>query len=346
MPNLVLPEDYHPMLTPEMMEKAIEELRVDFQRDFAEALNLRRVTAPLMVLAGTGLNDDLNGIERAVSFPVKDLNDRTAEIVHSLAKWKRTKLAAFRIPRGFGLWTNMNAIRADEVLDNIHSIYVDQWDWEQTIGVNDRNLAFLKATVNKIYQVFLQVEQSIYKKYPHITPCLPPNITFIQAEDLLQQYPKLSPAERENEACRNHGAVFLIGIGADLSNGARHDGRAPDYDDWSSPTEGGKYQGLNGDILVWNPILKRAFEISSMGIRVDKKALLKQLQITGHQDRQDLMFHKMLLEDRVPLSIGGGIGQSRLCMFLLRAAHIGEVQASLWPDEMVQQCFQHNIFIR
>ena len=306
---------------------------------------MRRVTAPLFVLSGTGVNDDLSGVERAVSFPIKDMGDRRAEVVHSLAKWKRMKLAQYQMPPGYGIYTDMNAIRADEELDNIHSLYVDQWDWERTIAPEDRNLDYLCDVVEAIYDVFKDVERGVYNEYPHIRPILPDQITFVQAEDLLSEYPNLSPKEREHEITRKYGAVFLIGVGHKLSNGEKHDGRAPDYDDWSSETDPG-YFGLNGDILLWNPILKRSLELSSMGIRVDKRALLKQLKLEGCEERRELAFHKALLNDELPLSIGGGIGPSRLCMFFLRCAHIGEVQASIWPPEMIRECAKAGIALR
>lgn len=343
--SLILPSGYVSKLVPELMEQAIFFLKEDFQEGLAAELNLRRVTAPLFVLSGTGVNDDLNGVERAVSFPIKDMNDRRAEVVHSLAKWKRMKLAAYQMPPGYGIYTDMNAIRADEELDNIHSLYVDQWDWERTIAPEDRNLDYLCDVVEAIYDVFKDVERGVYNEYPHIRPILPDQITFVQAEDLLNEYPNLSPKERENEITRKYGAVFLIGVGHKLSNGEKHDGRAPDYDDWSSETEPG-YFGLNGDILLWNPVLKRSLELSSMGIRVDKRALLKQLKLEGCEERRELAFHKALLNDELPLSIGGGIGQSRLCMFFLRCAHIGEVQASIWPPEMIRECAKFGIALR
>ena len=343
--QLTIPRHYVPKLVSEMMEQAISFLKEDFQENLSAALNLRRTTAPLFVLSGTGINDDLSGIERAVSFPIKDMNDRRAEVVHSLAKWKRMKLGAYKIPAGYGIYTDMNAIRADEELDNIHSLYVDQWDWERTITAQDRTLDFLQETVESIYECIYQVEQDVYIHYPHITPVLPEEITFIQSEDLLKQYPGMTPKERENEAAKKYGAVFVIGIGSVLSDGQKHDGRAPDYDDWSTETSPG-YHGLNGDILLWNPVLEQAYEVSSMGIRVDKTALLRQLDLEGCLQRQGLEFHKALLEDRIPLSIGGGIGQSRLCMFFLRCAHIGEVQASIWPPDMIATCRENGIILR
>ncbi len=342
---LYIPKDYTAKLAPETMEQAITYLKNIFPEILARDLRLRRVTAPLFVLSGTGINDDLNGVERAVSFPVKDMGERRAEVVHSLAKWKRMKLAAYKIAPGYGLYTDMNAIRADEELDNIHSLYVDQWDWERTMRPEERTLDYLCGTVRAIYAALKEVEEEVYDLFPHITPCLPDEITFIQAEDLLARYPKLTPKERENEAAKEHGAVFIIGIGHALSHGERHDGRAPDYDDWSTPTGGG-HHGLNGDIIVWNPVLDSVLELSSMGIRVDAEALRRQLEMTGEERRADMDFHKALLEGRLPLSIGGGIGQSRLCMFYLRCAHIGEVQVSLWPEEQIAECARNGIYLK
>jgi aspartate--ammonia ligase len=316
----------------------------NFQMRLAKVLNLRRVTAPLFVLSGTGINDDLNGSERAVAFPVKCMGDRRAEVVHSLAKWKRMKLGAYDIAPGYGLYTDMNAIRADEDLDNLHSLYVDQWDWDQTITADERNVDYLKATVEKIYGAMKEMEQLVYEAYPHITPQLPETIHFIHSEELLALYPDLTPKEREGKIARKYGAVFVIGIGGELANGEKHDGRAPDYDDWTTPTPDGR-RGLNGDIIFWNPLLECPFEVSSMGIRVDKEALLRQLDIAGCPERSNLEFHRALLEDRIPLSIGGGIGQSRLCMFFLQKAHIGEVQASIWPEEQIRICAEHNIHL-
>ena len=342
---LFIPEDYTAKLAPETMEQAITYLKEIFPDMLARRLRLRRVTAPLFVLSGTGINDDLNGVERAVSFPIRDLGDRRAEVVHSLAKWKRMKLGTYKIAPGYGLYTDMNAIRADEELDNIHSLYVDQWDWERTMRPEERNLNFLKETVETIYEAMKAVEEEVYELYPHITPILPERITFLQAEELLQEFPALTPKEREQAAARKYGALFLIGIGGELSDGQRHDGRAPDYDDWSTPTEGG-YKGLNGDIIVWNPVLESAFELSSMGIRVDAEALERQLAICGCPERREMEFHRLLLEGRLPLSIGGGIGQSRLCMFYLRCAHIGEVQVSIWPERMIAECAAHGIHLK
>lgn len=343
---LYFPADYRPRLVPETQEQAIKEIKDTFQAALADELHLRRVTAPLFVLAGTGINDDLNGVERAVSFPIRDMGEARAEVVHSLAKWKRVKLGAYQIAPGYGLYTDMNAIRADEELDNIHSLYVDQWDWERTIRPEERTVAFLKTIVRGIYRVLLRVEEGVYRLHPHITPVLPAEITFIHAEELLRAYPTLTPRERETEAARRYGAVFVIGIGGPLSDGKPHDGRAPDYDDWSTPNEEG-FTGLNGDLILWNPVLESAYEISSMGIRVSAESLERQLRATGKYDeRKDLQYHRMLFAGELPLSIGGGIGQSRLCMFFLRCAHIGEVQASVWPEEMRRACREHNIELK
>jgi aspartate--ammonia ligase len=291
----------------------------------------------MVVMTGTGINDDLNGVERPVRFPVKDMGERQAEVVHSLAKWKRLKLAELGTAPGRGIYTDMNALRPDEELDNIHSIYVDQWDWERVIRPEDRNLDFLKKMVRRIYEAIKVTENKLYVEFPQITPSLPEDIYFIHSEELLQMYPGLTPKERENEIVRRYGAVFIIGIGGELSDGSVHDGRAADYDDWSTPNSDG-FNGLNGDILLWNPILESAFEVSSMGIRVSPESLERQLAIRGQEWKKELFFHKRLLAGMLPACIGGGIGQSRLCMYLLRKAHIGEIQSSLWPDDMRAAC--------
>ncbi len=335
--SLIIPRKYKQKLLAETTEVAIKSIKDAFQIKLAEALNLRRVTAPLFVLSGTGLNDNLNGVEQPVSFNIACMDGRKAEVVHSLAKWKRTKLAAYDIAPGYGLYTDMNAIRTSEDLDNLHSLYVDQWDWEQTIRPDDRNLNYLKETVKKIYNAVREVEMMIYKQFPHITPQLPENLKFIHTEELLREYPNLSAKDRETEAARKYGAIFLIGIGADLSTGEPHDGRSPDYDDWITPNSDG-YTGLNGDLILWNPILETGFELSSMGIRVDSDSLKKQLAIRNAEDRLGLNFHKSLVGGELPASMGGGIGQSRLCMFLLQKAHIGEVQASIWPEDQMEAC--------
>ena len=342
MGQLYIPKDYKPLLDLRQTELGIQFIKDFFQQNLSAELRLRRVTAPLFVMKGTGLNDDLNGVERPVSFPIKDLNDQKAEVVHSLAKWKRMILADYKIEEGYGIYTDMNAIRSDEELDNIHSLYVDQWDWEMTIGEKDRNLDFLKSVVRRIYGAIKRTEYVVYERYPQLVPQLPDDIFFISAEELLRQYPGLTPKEREDKVTKEHGAVFIMGIGGELSNGEPHDGRAPDYDDWSTDNGEG-FKGLNGDILVWNPILSRSFEISSMGVRVDKAALERQLKIKNQEQRKELYFHKRLLGGTLPLSIGGGIGQSRLCMFYLKKAHIGEIQASIWPEDMRRSCAEHDI---
>lgn len=335
--SLIIPKKYNLKLLPETTEVAIKIVKDAFQKRLSESLNLRRVTAPLFVLKGTGINDDLNGVEKAVSFRIKDMENREAEVVHSLAKWKRMKLGAYDIAPGYGLYTDMNAIRSDEELDNLHSLYVDQWDWEKTIKKEDRNLEYLKDTVRAIYKAIRQTERDVYEMFPHITPRLPEDIKFLHAQELFEMYPDLSPKERELEALKIYGAIFLIGIGADLSNGEPHDGRAPDYDDWITENSDG-YQGLNGDILVYDNVLDTAFELSSMGIRVSPESLDKQLSLRRQENRKELNFHKELLEEKLPYSIGGGIGQSRLCMYLLQKAHIGEVQASIWPEDQIKKC--------
>lgn len=334
---LIIPQKYKQKLIPETTEVAIKQIKDSFQKELSAALNLRRVTAPLFVLSGTGLNDDLNGIEHAVSFTIDAMEGARAEVVHSLAKWKRAKLGAYDIAPGFGLYTDMNAIRTSEDLDNMHSLYVDQWDWEQTITEKDRNLAFLHQTVRKIYSAIKKVEQEIYQRYPHITPVLPEEITFIHSEELRRTYPYMTPARREREAAKEYGAVFIIGIGSPLGDGRPHDLRAPDYDDWSTINDDG-YTGLNGDLIVWDPVLDTSMELSSMGIRVSPESLRHQLRLAGCEEREKLNFHSALLDGKLPYSIGGGIGQSRLCMFLLQKAHIGEVQASIWPEEQTAMC--------
>ncbi len=338
MSYLIKPQNYHSLLNLCQTEVAIKQVKDFFEDKLAEKLSLRRVTAPLFVMKGTGINDDLNGVERAVSFPVKDLNDAKAEVVHSLAKWKRMMLKQYGFKTGSGLYTDMNAIRSDESLGNMHSLYVDQWDWERSIAESEYNIDFLKKIVTIIYEdVLLATEQFVFEKYPQIKPVLPPHIKMIHSEELLQMYPNKTAKEREDAITKEYGAVFLMGIGAKLSNGEKHDGRAPDYDDWSTQNSDG-YKGLNGDILVWNEILGRSFELSSMGIRVCKEALERQLELENATDRRNLLFHKKLLAGELPLSIGGGIGQSRLCMFFLKKAHIGETQASIWPDDMREEC--------
>ena len=337
------PRGYKSVLSLEETEKAIADIKAFFQTYFSAQLRLRRVTAPLFIESGTGINDDLNGVEAPVSFQPRGMACR-AEVPQSLAKWKRMMLGDYGIPEGFGLYTDMNAIRPDEEPDNLHSYYVDQWEWEKSISPADRNLDYLKSVVTKIYATLKATEFLVYESYPEIRPILPEDIRFIHAEELCRLYPDLTPTERESRVTREHGAVFVIGIGAALSDGREHDGRAPDYDDWSTENQDG-YRGLNGDILLWNPILERTFEISSMGIRVDREAMLRQLDIRNLQDRRELLFHRRLLAGDFPESIGGGIGQSRLCMFLLRKAHVGEVQASLWPENIRKDCETNGIFL-
>ena len=315
MGQVLKPIKYEPLLDMKQTEQGIKLIKDFFQQNLSTELRLRRVTAPLFVLKGLGINDDLNGVERAVTFPIKDLGDAKAEVVHSLAKWKRLSLAEYQIEPG----------------------YVDQWDWEAVIRKEDRTLSFLKNIVERIYAAIRRTEYLTCETYPQIKPFLPEKIHFIHAEELLQMYPDMTPKEREDAICEKYGAVFIIGIGGKLSNGEKHDGRAPDYDDWSTVAENGR-EGLNGDILIWYPVLGRSFELSSMGIRVDKESLLRQLKIEDKEDRKALYFHQQLLNDKLPLSIGGGIGQSRLCMVLLHKGHIGEIQASIWPDDMRDEC--------
>lgn len=342
--HLIIPKNYNPVLNLRDTEIAIKLVKDFFETELARALNLTRVSAPIMVTPGSGLNDNLNGVERPVSFDVLETGE-TAEIVHSLAKWKRQALKTYGFQPGEGLYTDMNAIRRDETTDNIHSIFVDQWDWEKIITPKQRTMETLQATVRAIYLTLRKTEGFVCAHYPHIKPELPDDITFVSSQELEDLYPDLPPKEREYRAVREYGAVFLTGIGGALRSGQMHDGRAPDYDDWSTPTEGG-YKGLNGDIIVWNPVLESAFELSSMGIRVDKEALERQLALCGCPERREMEFHRMLLEERLPLSIGGGIGQSRLCMFYLRCAHIGEVQVSIWPEKMIAECAAHGIYLK
>ncbi|MCH5290243.1 MAG: aspartate--ammonia ligase [Treponema sp.] len=337
MGHVQLPDGYVPLLNEKQTEHAIVLIKDFFQLSLSTQLNLTRVTAPLFVKSGLGLNDDLNGIERPVRFPVKDMNETQLEIVHSLAKWKRLKVTELGLDPGFGIYTDMNAIRADEELDNLHSLYVDQWDWELSITPQDRTIMYLKSVVKKIYRCLKQTEFFIYDRYPSIPPALPESITFLYADDLQRQFPNKTPKEREYEVCRTYGAVFIIGIGGALSDGSIHDGRAPDYDDWSSETGDG-HKGLNGDLLVWNSVLQNSMELSSMGIRVNENSLAVQLAERGCEERAELAFHKRLLSGGLRQTLGGGIGQSRLCMYFLRKAHIGEIQVSTWPEEMRLVC--------
>ena len=326
-------KEYHPILNERETEHAIKLIKDTFQVNLATALHLRRVTAPLFVLSGQGLNDGLSGVEQPVSFAVKHMGGQCAEIVHSLAKWKRLKLGEMHEPIGSGIYTDMNAIRPEEQLDALHSLYVDQWDWCRVIGREDRNEGFLYEIVRLIYQAILNTEYIVSEHYPSIHPFLPKTIHFIKSEELLQRFPKLSAKEREENICREYGAVFVQGIGGKLSNGEPHDLRAADYDDWD----------LNGDILVWYEPLECVIELSSMGVRVDAQAMVRQLQSAGHADWAQYPFHKMIIHDELPLTIGGGIGQSRLCMLLLHKLHIGEIQVSIWPDEMRKECEKQNV---
>jgi aspartate--ammonia ligase len=341
--NQIIPEGYRSVLSLRETESAIKLVKDYFEQRLAEGLNLQRVSAPRFVRKGTGINDDLNGIEKKVTFNSKYDPTITAEIVFSLSKWKRMALANYEFDVGEGLYTDMDAIRPDEeVLDNLHSMYVDQWDWEKSINAQDRNLGYLKDVVRKIYDSILETENVVYENFPKLKPFLPKEIHFMHTEDVAREFPDLNSQEREREISHKYGAVFLIGIGGELQNGKAHDGRAPDYDDWSTPTKDGK-RGLNGDIILWNNLLDRQFELSSMGIRVDKDALLKQLHIQGLEERKNYEWHKRLLNGEFPESIGGGIGQSRLCMFLLQKAHIGEVHSSIWPKDMTKYCKSYNI---
>jgi len=339
-----LPDDYRPQLDTRQVEAAIKDIKDFFEQHLARALNLQRVTAPPFVRSGTGINDDLNGVERPIRFRVKNDGDAPAEIVQSLAKWKRLALARYGFRLGEGLYTDMNAIRPDETIDNLHSIYVDQWDWEKIITPQQRNVETLKDVVRAIYEVVCRTEFHIASHHPGIRPVLPEAIAFVTSEELYRRYPDLHPRQREDRICQEHRAVFIIGIGADLPDGQPHDGRAPDYDDWTTPRPDGG-QGLNGDVLLWNPVLNRAFEISSMGVRVDAETLRRQLKIRGCEERTKLFFHQQLLSGHLPECIGGGIGQSRLCMFFLRTAHIGEVACGIWPPAMQEACQQANVML-
>lgn len=323
---------YKQILSDFETQKAISFIKDKFSAELCDSLDLSRVTAPLFVKASSGLNDNLNGVERPVSFDILETGEE-AEVVHSLAKWKRMALHKYGFPIHTGLYTDMNAIRRDEVCDNLHSIYVDQWDWEKVITAEDRNVEYLKATVRSIFGAVKRTAKAVSEKYPEIEICLPEQITFVTTQQLLDKYPNLTVKEREREVVKEYGAVFLMQIGGKLSNGEKHDGRAPDYDDWT----------LNGDILLYNKVLDSAFEISSMGIRVDRDSLIKQLKAENAEERLEFEFHKMLVSGALPLTIGGGIGQSRLCMYLLQKAHIGEVQVSIWPEKEIAKCKQKGI---
>ena len=333
--SLILPENYDPRLSVRETEAAIKYIRDTFQKEFGRQLNLERISAPLFVRTDSGLNDNLSGVERPVAFDLKGLNGKEVEVVHSLAKWKRMALGRYGFEVGEGLYTNMNAIRRDEDLDNLHSCYVDQWDWEKVIDKSERTEETLKSIVRQIFKVIKHMEHEVWYKYPQAVKKLPEDITFVTSEELLERYPDLTPKQRENAITKEYGCVFLMHIGDKLSNGEPHDGRAPDYDDWQ----------LNGDILFWYDLLDCALEISSMGIRVDEDSLVAQCEKAGCTDRLSLPFHQMLLNKELPYTIGGGIGQSRLCMLLLDRAHVGEVQASEWSDEMRQICEEHKIHL-
>jgi len=332
--KLIIPENYSSKLDVFETEEAIKELKDFFERALAKKLNLKRVSAPFFVYPETGLNDNLNGIEEPVSFMVK-ATKRKVEVVHSLAKWKRMALHKYGFIPGTGLYTDMNAIRKDEELDNLHSIYVDQWDWEKIIEKHERTKEKLREIVKDIYKVFKETEDFIKTKYSKLKPVLPDEICFITSSELEDKYPDLSPKQREDAICKEKGAVFVEEIGHVLKSGIKHDGRAPDYDDWN----------LNGDILFWYSYLNSAFEVSSMGIRVDKDTLLSQLELADCLERKELEFHQSILNEVLPQTVGGGVGQSRICMFFLEKAHIGEVQVSVWPDEMVKICEKNNIFL-
>ena len=335
MSHLILPENYDSLIDLMESQRAIKKIKDYFQQELAYGLNLRRVSAPLFVDPTTGLNDNLNGVERRVKFTLKDIDELEVEVVQSLAKWKRMALGKYGIEPGHGIYTDMNAIRRDEELDNLHSVYVDQWDWEKVMTKEQRTEEYLKETVMTIYNSVKNLGDYVNRLYRDIKTELPNEIFFITTQELEDMYPSMTAKEREDAITKEHKAVFIMKIGGKLASGKKHDGRSPDYDDWE----------LNGDIILWNDVLDRAFEISSMGIRVDKDAMAKQLKAEGCEERAELEFQKAVLEERLPYTIGGGIGQSRLCMYFLRKAHIGEVQASVWPKDMVETCKEHNIHL-
>ncbi len=335
MSNLILPKDYQPIIDLMESQRAIKKIKDYFQEELAYGLKLRRVSAPLFVVPETGLNDNLNGVERRVAFTLMDMDEKEVEIVQSLAKWKRMALGKYGIEPGNGIYTDMNAIRRDEEMDNLHSVYVDQWDWEKVITKEQRCEEYLKETVNTIYKAVKNLGDFVNRHYRELYTELPNEIFFITSQELEDRYPDKTAKEREDLITREHGAVFIMKIGGALASGQKHDGRSPDYDDWE----------LNGDIILWNEVLDRSFEISSMGIRVDADAMKRQLEIAGCPERMEMDFHKAILEDRLPYTIGGGIGQSRLCMYFLRKAHIGEVQVSVWPEEMIETCRANNIHL-
>lgn len=343
MKQLFLPQDYCSLLDVWQTEHAIKFVKDTFQLALAAELKLRRITAPLAVPSGKGLNDNLSGSEAPVSFQARMLGGEKAEIVQSLAKWKRYALWRHHISPGLGIYTDMNALRPDEAVSNIHSVYVDQWDWEKVITPEERTLERLYTCVRRIYAALKRTEFLLSEQFPALSPFLPEQITFIHAEELRKRYPEAPPKQREQAIAKEYGAVFICGIGGVLGDGTIHDDRSPDYDDWSTLENG--LPGLNGDILVWNPVLQSAFEISSMGIRVNPEALERQLEIRGCEERKKLFFHSLLLEGSLPQTMGGGIGQSRLCMLLLQKCHIGEVQAGLWPEEVRQACDKAGVFL-
>ncbi|MEE1187096.1 MAG: aspartate--ammonia ligase [Acutalibacteraceae bacterium] len=334
MNSIFIPQGYKPVLNEYDTQRAISYIKDTFQDEFSSALNLKRVSAPLFVTENSGLNDNLNGYERPVSFDVPAVNT-DAQVVHSLAKWKRLALKKYNFSVGDGLYTDMNAIRRDEELDNLHSVYVDQWDWEKIITKENRNLDFLKLIVKSIVHAICNTNERFYVRFPQINVELSRDVSFITTSELEDLYPNLTPRERENEYLKDHKTACIMQIGDKLKSGEPHDGRAPDYDDWS----------LNCDIMFYNEVLSRAFEVSSMGIRVDKDSLDRQLKIAGCDERRNLPFHKMLLNDELPLTIGGGIGQSRLCMLLMGCAHIGEVQSSIWDENTVNECKKSGIVL-
>lgn len=331
--SLILPEGYSSALTLRETQHAIKYIKDLFQQTLSFALTLDRVSAPLIVRKGSGINDDLNGIERKVDFTIKEIDNKEAEVVQSLAKWKRMALYRYGYNPGEGIYTDMNAIRRDDDTDNLHSIFVDQWDWEKVINREQRNLDFLKETVRSIVKAIVYTKRKVNLRYPIFKTTLKEEVYFVTTQELENQYPDKTPKEREDAVCKEHGTVFIMQIGGKLASGQRHDGRAPDYDDWS----------LNGDLFFWNETLQKAIEISSMGIRVDETSLQSQLAEADALDRNKYDYHKMITDGTLPLTIGGGIGQSRLCMLLLEKAHIGEVQASIWPDDMIQACAEHGI---
>ena len=331
--KLIIPENYDPVLDLRQTQEAIKYIRDTFQKEIGRALQLSRISAPLFVPKSSGLNDNLNGVETPVSFIIPQMPNAEIEVVHSLAKWKRMALKKYGFKMHEGLYTNMNAIRKDEEVDNLHSYYVDQWDWEKIISKEERNEETLKRHVLKIFKVIKHMEHEVWYKYPHAVNRLPDKIHFFTSQELEDRYPDLTPTERETAMCKEYGCIFVMGVGKKLKSGIKHDGRAPDYDDWD----------LNGDILFWFEPLKCALEISSMGIRVDEDSLVKQLETENCLDRLQLPYHQQIMNKELPYTIGGGIGQSRLCMLLLKKAHVGEVQASIWPQEMIDECSKHNI---